>query len=350
MYQQNLKFKYIQSHKIINYRSYCHFFQKKKMSRVCCKLHKFLDTEDFTTILDNERFKDFCSFLQTSSNKRNRSLLPLENPNDKEVYIYLFGGVGTRYLTTVLGEFITFISNVKSTKTKWFPVIGVKKTVQTKSLTILGSAKLPIALLLLLSYYECNLKHNYDCNNLFELSTHMSITSLIPSLLYMLEQTNDAQLQNLLIKKLTSITLCDNCENINCFQTQNISSSFSAYHRNIIGHFGHHLTLYCNDKKELTQQEEREEIWRTQISIFLMTKNWTETPCGYNNLSTISNTGHLNSHLYPQIHPILEQEQPPPPMIRQYLMHPPYPTYQQAAENQQSLIPSMEQYHPFQTP
>ena len=273
------------------------------MSRVCCKLHRFLDIENFTTNLSNERFHDFCSFLQTSSYKKNRSLIPLENPNDKEVYIYLFGGVGTRYLTTVLGEFVAFMSTMKTTKTKWFPVVGIKKTVQTKSLTILGSGKLPIALLLLLSYYENNLKHNYDCNDSFELNTHMSLPTLIPCLLYLLELTNDSLLQTILIKKLTSVTLCDNSDVINSFRSTSFSHSFALNKRVITGHFGEHLTLFCTTKRDLTEEEQQQEIWKNKMLTLLMTTNWTTTPSGYNNSSTTSKTEHLNFQQFHLIHP-----------------------------------------------
>ena len=325
------------------------------MSRTCCKLHRFLDNENFTTNLSNERFKDFCSFLQTSSNKKNRSLVPLENPNDKEVYIYLFGGVGTRYLTTVLGEFIAFVSNMKTSKTKWFPVIGIKKTVQTKSLTILGSAKLPIALLLLLSYYENNLKYNYDCNDVFELCSHMSITSLIPSLLYLLEQTNDILLQRVLIKKLTTVTLCDNNEITNSFQATTFSNSFSTHPRVVTGYFGSHLTLYCNDKLPLTQEEQEQETWKNKILTLLMMKNWTEIQSGWNNSSTTLRVEPLNFHLYQSIQQQQQQHQYPMTMIP--FSHPPPPPppmqameAQAICQEQQHQETIMEQCHPYQQP
>ena len=319
------------------------------MSRTCCKLHRFLDSENFLSFLDNERYKDFCSFLQASSNKKNRSLVPMENPNDKEVYIYLFGGVGTRYLTTVLGEFITFIPHIKTNKTKWFPVIGIKQTVQTKSLTILGSGKLPIALLLLLSYYENNLKFNHDCDQVCELTSHMSISSLIPCLLYMLEHTNDLSLQLILINKLTNVTLCDNSDIINSFKTSIFPNSYLANPREPIGYFDNHLTFNCINKLSLTSEEQKVETWKNKILILLMTKNWTETQSGWNNSSTTSTMELSNFQFYQQQQPLphLLQTQSPP--------HPPPPmqtmqiAYQNMNWNPESST-SHQHRHQFQQP
>ena len=295
------------------------------MACICCKLHRFLDSDNFTSYLNNEKFQDFCIFLQTSCHKRNRSLLPLENPNDMEVYIYLFGGVGTRYLTTVLGEFITFIPETKSSKMKWFPVIGVKKTSQTKSLTILGSAKLPIASLLLLSYYENNLKKHFEPIN-FDLASHMSTSTLIPCLLFLLQQTNDITLHETLMKKITSITLCDNSDHIKAFTTTTVSNSFANHSKTLTDHFDSHLTLYCKEEQKKTIEEITEEKWKNKLLTYLMTKNWTKTPCGcknsYDNVQMETSTSQeyhqqqqRQQTTFPPLppYPLLDSTPPPPP-------------------------------------
>ena len=281
------------------------------MSRICCKLHRFMDLPEFTSKLNNDKFQDFCAYLQMSCQKRNRSLLPLKNPNEKEVFIYLFGGVGTRYLTTVLGEFITFVPETKSNKTRWFPVVGIKKTSQTKSLTILGSGTLPIALLLLLSYHENNIKKHLECST-FDLITHMSANKLIPCLLFLLRQTNNTTLQNILIKKMTAITLCDNNNDINTFITESFSRSFANHHKTITDRFDSHLTLYCTEEREKTQQEDIEQQWKTKLLTYLMMTNWTGTHCGYKNSCKNAVMETSTSPEY--------QLQPPPPTLQTQIL------------------------------
>ena len=257
-----------------------------------------------------------------------------------DVYVYLFGGVGTRYLTTVLGEFITFIPETKSSKTKWFPVIGIKKTTQTKSLTILGSAKLPIALLLLLSYYENNLKKHFE-PIVFDLISHMSTGTLTPCLLFLLQQTNDITLHEILIKKIASITLCDNSDHINTFTTKTPSNSFANHSKTLSDHFDSHLTLYCKEEQEKTKQEITEEKWKNKLLTYLMTKNWTKTPCGYKNSY---NNVQMETSTSQEYHPQQQQRRQ-----QTISLPPPHPLPPQILPQSQMMMEMWNQIVPTQT-
>ena len=76
------------------------------MPRSCCQLHSFLDGDSFPKTLKYDEFETFAMFIQ-SRNNRNKAYIK-ENPNNMEAYIYLFSGTGTRYLSTVAGQYITF--------------------------------------------------------------------------------------------------------------------------------------------------------------------------------------------------------------------------------------------------
>lgn len=243
------------------------------MPRACCRLHRLLDSDNLTQKLDKDKFTNFCEFIQNSCHKRSKTLLTYENPNDKEVYIYLFGGSGTRYLTTVLGEYIAFTpQKALLGDIKWYPVIGTRLTSQTKYLTILGNTKLPTALLLILSYYENHLKQHIHYN----LISHMTIPNQIQCLLFILQITNDDNLQKLIAKRITSITLCDEDSVINTFTTYDRNNSFANTEKLVSNHFDSHLTLHCTEEKQKPPEYEKQEKWKKNITTFLMMENWSK--------------------------------------------------------------------------
>ena len=108
-----------------------------------------------------------------------------------QIYIYLFAGAGTRYLSGLAGQFITFQpgKNIKQA-IKWYPVLATKIIPETKSLSYLGQTKLPIGLLLLMTY-----KKNYLCNRIhFNLQFHMTVPLQIQCLLFILSISPDTEL------------------------------------------------------------------------------------------------------------------------------------------------------------
>ena len=272
------------------------------MPRHCCILHTLLDSPLFTETLSKELFPEFCTYLQDTTYVKSQAILKYENPNDIEVYTYLFGGVGTRYLSTVIGEFLCFTPEKTLVNLKWFPVIGKRLPPQTKSLTIIGKTRLSTALLLLLSYYENYLKHHVD----FTLTTHFSTPNQLQCLLFMLHNTPDDNLAKIIGKKLTNITLCDNNTLINEFITSTQSHSFTTRNKNICKTFPQHLTIHCTP--EINKQTE-ESKWNELVAEALMDQPW--------NLSTTSKQSIALSNLFKTTHPsTIEQpgtSTPPPP-------------------------------------
>lgn len=78
------------------------------MPKVCCKLHRVLDSHNFSLSIKEDKFEDFCKFIQQSWCKRSKEIVEFENPNDIEVNVYMFAGARTRYLSGIAGEFLTF--------------------------------------------------------------------------------------------------------------------------------------------------------------------------------------------------------------------------------------------------
>ena len=283
------------------------------MPRACCRLHRLLDSDHFARRLDKDKFTTFCEFVQNSCHKRSKTLLTYENPNDKEVYIYLFGGCGTSNLTTVLGEFIAFTpQKALLGELKWYPVIGTRLTSQTKSLTILGSSKLPTALLLIMSYYENFLKQHIHYN----LHCHMTIPSQLQCLLFMLQITTHDNLQKVIGRRITSITLCDDNPIINTLTTYDKGRSFSDAEKIISNRFDDHLTLHCTPEEPQNPKSQEQEIWKRNILTFFMTKNWSSQPTTQINLFNTSSTeyGQTTSNQ-------MTQPQPQPEMMTNW------PTY-----------------------
>ena len=123
------------------------------MPKVCCKLHRVLDSHDFSSSIKNEKFQEFSTFIQQSWYKRSKTITEHENPNDMQVNVYMFAGAGTRYLSGLAGQFLTFQPRKQLKQAiKWYPIITTKKIPETKSLSYLGRSKLSIALLLFVSY------------------------------------------------------------------------------------------------------------------------------------------------------------------------------------------------------
>ena len=174
------------------------------MPKVCCKLHRVLDSHNFSSSIKDEKFEEFCTFIQQSWYKRSKNVVQYENPNDMQVNIYMFAGAGTRYLSGMAGQFLTFQPQKQIKQAiKWYPVITTKKIPETKSLSYLGTSKLSIALLLIISY-----KKNYLCECVhFQLYFHMTIPLQLQCLLYMLSISPDKQLHNMIGQRLTSVTV-----------------------------------------------------------------------------------------------------------------------------------------------
>ena len=311
------------------------------MPRACCKLHRLLDSDHFTKRLDKNYFTTFCEFLQESCHKRSKTLLTYENPNDREVFVYLFGGCGTRYLTTVLGEFIAFTPQKGLLgELKWYLVIGTRLTSQTKSLAILGKTKLPTALLLIMSYYENYLKQHIH----YTLNCHMTVPSQLQCLLFMLQITTDDNLQKIIGRRITSITLCDDDPTINTFTTYEKDKSFHNAEKIITNRFENYLTLHCTPEEPNPEIEEQEK-WNKNILTFLMTKNWTirltdlQIQTHPNNLSNKS-SAEYGETTQPQIQYQMQPQIPQEIMINQPHNHlkrsapATWPTYNLESHNQ----------------
>lgn len=194
------------------------------MPRVCCRLHMLLDSPDFPLLLKNNNIENFCIFLQETIHKRTKSSILFDNPNDVEIYFYLFAGLGTQYLSTMAGEFVTFAPEKSMLSTlKWFPVVTTKQTHQTKSLSFVSKTNLPTGLLLLISYYKNYLKRHEQ----FQMHFHMTIQLQVQTLLFILLTTQDFQLQLSIGQRLTTITLCNDYIDINAFITNDEHSSLS---------------------------------------------------------------------------------------------------------------------------
>ena len=195
------------------------------MLKICCKLHRILDSKTLSNSIKEKKFEEFSKFIQQSWCKRSRTTIEYENPNDLDIYVYLFAGAGTRYLSGLAGQFITFQpgKNIKQA-IKWNPVLATKLIPETKSLSYLGQTKLPIAILLLLNY-----ERNYLCNHIhFNLHLHMTVPLQIQCLLFMLSITIDVELHRMIGERLTAITLCDDNPIINVFTTSDQTESMAT--------------------------------------------------------------------------------------------------------------------------
>lgn len=139
-----------------------HNHQQTIMPKVCCKLYRVLDSPNFSKSLKPNKFEEFCKFIQESCHRRSKNVVEYENPNNINVHIYLFAGAGTRYLSGVAGEFLTFQPQKQLMQSiKWYPVLATKLIPQTKSLSFLGKTKLAIGLLLLISYHQTYLAQHF---------------------------------------------------------------------------------------------------------------------------------------------------------------------------------------------
>lgn len=241
------------------------------MPQNCCTLHKFTDSDQFPVRLKEEKTTEFCEFIQNTIHMRAKCPNLLENPNDINVFVYLFGGQGTRYLTTVCGEFVTFIpEKFVLANMKWFPVIATKHTHQTKSLTLIGKTKLSLALLLLMNYYERYMKEHRH----FVLHYHMTIPKEAQCLLFMLLNTYDFNLQPTIGRQLTSITLCTDDVKLKTMTTLNPLLSFHHHEKiTLRNFFPEFLTLHSN--KRLPTTEEITESWNQAIASLILMENWT---------------------------------------------------------------------------
>ena len=244
------------------------------MPKICCKLHRLLDSKSLSNRIKKDQFEEFCKFVQQSWIKRSRTTIEYENPNDMDIFIYLFTGAGTRYLSGLAGQFITFQPG-KSIKQaiKWYPVLASKVIPETKSLSYIGQTKLPIALLLLLNY-----ERNYLCDHIhYNLHLHMTVPLQIQCLLFMLSISPDIQLHTIIGERLTSITLCDDSPVINIFSAFDTTESFEN-RRNIIirNFFPDFLLVNCKNSVE-TDTNNTLDSWNSTMASILMNHNWTRT-------------------------------------------------------------------------
>lgn len=242
------------------------------MPRACCKLHKLLDSSQFPNLLDYQKLEGFSVFIEDTVSRRLKAILPTENPNDIEVYFYLFVGSGTRYLSTVAGEFLTISPNKSLlSMLKWYPVISTKLTHQTKSLSFLGKTTLPIAILLLLTYHDNYLKQHQQ----FELNFHMTMQLQTQCLLYMLLTTQNFDLQRTIGRRLTCITLCNDSPDISTFITDNGNTSLHFHeNRTIYNHFPPFLCKNSQPKK-IDISSETPPSWNNLMLYMILNKNWT---------------------------------------------------------------------------
>ena len=245
------------------------------MPKICCKLHRLLDSKNISCQIKNDKFEDFCKFIQQSWIKRSKTTIQYENPNDMTIYVYLFAGAGTRYLSGLAGQFITFQPR-KSIKQaiKWYPVLATKEMPETKSLSFLGKTKLPISLLLLLSYEKNYLCHHIHYNIVF----HMTIPIQMQCLLFMLSISPDADLHAMIGERLTSITMCDDSPLINIFETSDQSESITKRKKITINNF--FPDFLCENCKDPIHNDDGEipleDSWNTAMTTVLMHHKWTE--------------------------------------------------------------------------
>ena len=179
-------------------------------------------------------------FLQQKNHSRNKEVRINENPNNIEVYIYLFAGTGTRYLSTVAGEYFGFASQKTLLPLlKWYAIVATNLTHQTKSLCLLGKT-LPVGLLILLTYYENYLKQHHH----YSIYAHMTLTLETQTLLFMLLNSFDLNLQHMIGQSLTTITLCVDSHIIQSFQTNQAIESINQIDlKHIYNHFPSFLCL-----------------------------------------------------------------------------------------------------------
>ena len=218
--------------------------------------------------------KEFCKFIQQSWYKRAKLSIECENPNDVEIYIYLFAGAGTRYLSGLAGQFLTFQPGKIKQSVKWYPVLTTKTIPETKSLSFLGKTKLPIGLLLLVSYENTYL---YDQIQ-FNIQFHMTVPLQIQCLLFILSISPDNNLHRMIGQRLTAITLCDENPVINVFTTSDKTESLSQRTNiTIRNFFPDYLCFNSKDPIVSHSNENHIDAWNSAILSLLMKHNWTKT-------------------------------------------------------------------------
>ena len=151
-----------------------------------CDLHELLTNKRFHSLIHVDKFQEFCKFIQDNRGwhiKRRYA----QNPNNIDAHMYIFRGTGSKYLSQVADQFITF-----QLKKENNPVISTKLIQQTKSLAYLGKASFAISLLLLISYYEA-----YLSSTSYSLNAHMTEDLEISSLLFMMQNSNNQHLHNM---------------------------------------------------------------------------------------------------------------------------------------------------------
>ena len=209
----------------------------------CCDLHRLLTYSNFGSILAIDKFVEFCHFTQTKSVRRlTRNYI--QNPNNLDGHIYLFSGTGTRYLSSVAGQYITF-QPIKENNPlpKWYPVVSTKLIPQTKSLIFLGKASYSLTLLLLISYYE-----NYLSSSAYTLNAHMTEPLEISLLLYMILSTSNSNFLSLLGRCLAQTLSCHDNHIIQTFKTNNYDNSITGCNlKTIYSYFPPFLCLYASE-------------------------------------------------------------------------------------------------------
>ena len=234
------------------------------MPRVCCKLHRLLDSAEFPTLLKNYTVENFCIFLQETVHKRTKYSILFDNPNDVEIYFYLFAGSGTRYLSTVAGEFVTFTPEKAILSIlKWYPVIATKQTHQTKSLTFVGKTNLATGLLLLISYYENYLKQQEQ----FQMYFHMTIQLQVQTLLFVINHSRFPITTFHWSTTNNNHTFITDNQDASLFNTDNIT---------IRNHFPHFLCHNCNPAKETEHNTTAKDSWDSVILTLITNNNWTK--------------------------------------------------------------------------
>ena len=248
--------------------------QKTIMPKICCKLHRLLDSKNESSHIKKEKFEEFCKFIQESWIKR-KTTIQYDNPNDINIFLYLFAGAGTHYLSGMAGQYITFQpgKNIKQA-IKRYPVLTTKQMPETKSLSFIGETTLPNGLLLLLSYEKSYLNHHIHYNIQF----HMIVPIQIQCLLFILSTSFDTDLLTMITERLTCITMCDDNPLINIFETPNESESIAKREKITINNFfPDYLCINCKDPIRNDQSEiPLEDSWSTAISSVLMLHNWTK--------------------------------------------------------------------------
>ena len=134
-----------------------------------CDLHELLTNERFHSLIHVDKFQEFCKFIQDNRGLHIKRRY-VQNPNNIDVHMYIFRGTGSKYLSQVADQYITFQPKKENNPLPlWYPVISTKLIQQTKSLVYLGKASFAICLLLLISYYEA-----YLSSTAYSLNAHMT--------------------------------------------------------------------------------------------------------------------------------------------------------------------------------